>query len=319
MLRFLHSIVLLFLFFTISIGYSQPCGPSTPSFTANLIGCPNCTYTSPAVSRADTCCGATNPDVCVKFTILLDPNSMGINFGISSGAIPPGAIFYQIGCGPPIAIGTPICLSGPGPHILTFCKPGNNINEYTISAIPKPVVPDSILVRNGCTSTLAVTGFSVPTITWNSINPGPSGAYNSYLSCTAGCASVVVTPTGTPPPFVDYVVGGFGQSPCQASYFQDTVRVYFYADLIATINPTMTTICFGQTNAVLTGSATGGLPAYTYSWSTGSTAPTVTVAGGTYTFMVFDNTGCPPATATAVVNSFTLPITANAEIGRAHV
>jgi gliding motility-associated-like protein len=237
---------------------------------------------------------------------------MGINFGISSGAIPPGAIFYQINCGPPIAIGTPICLSGAGPHILTFCKPGNNINTYTISAIPKPVVPDSILVRNGCTSTLAVTGFSVPTITWNSVNPGPSGAYNSYLSCTSGCASVVVTPTGTPPPFVDYVVGGFGQSPCQANYYQDTIRVYFYNDLIATINPTLTTICFGQTNAVLTGSASGGLPAYTYSWSTGSTATSVTVGPGTYTFIVNDKTGCPPATATAVVNSFTMPITANA-------
>jgi gliding motility-associated-like protein len=310
--RPLHTIVLFFLLLTVGVGFAQPCGPTTPSFTVNLVGCPACTYTSPTVVRQDTCCGATNPDVCIKFTIFLDPNAMGINFGISSGAIPPGAIFYQINCGPPIAIGTPICLSGAGPHVLTFCKPGNNNNTYTISSIPKPVVPDSILVRNGCTSTLAVSGFSVPTITWNSINPGPSGAYNSYLSCTAGCASVVVTPTGTPPPFVDYVVGGFGQSPCQANYFQDTIRVYFYADLIATINPTMTTICFGQTNAVLTGSATGGLPAYTYSWSTGSTAPTVTVAGGTYTFMVFDKTGCPPATATAVVNSFTLPISANA-------
>ncbi len=312
MSKTLHSLLLAFCLMTVTTVLSQPCGPSTPSFTANLIGCPACTYTSPNVSRNDTCCGATNPDVCIKFTILLDPNSMGINFGIASGAIPPGAIFYQIGCGPPIAIGTPICLSGPGPHVLTFCKPGNNQNTYTISAIPKPVVPDSILVRNGCTSTLAVTGFSVPTITWNSINPGPPGAYNSYLSCTAGCASVVVTPTGTPPPFVDYEVGGFGQSPCQASYFKDTVRVYFYSDLIATINPTLTTICFGQTNAVLTGSASGGLPAYTYSWSTGSTATSVTVGPGTYTFIVNDKTGCPPATATAVVNSFTMPITANA-------
>jgi gliding motility-associated-like protein len=237
---------------------------------------------------------------------------MGINFGIASGAIPGGSLFYQINCGPPVAAGQPICLSGSGPHILTFCKPGNNSNTYTISSIPKPVVPDSILVRNGCTGTLAVTGFSVPTITWNSINPGPSGAYNSYLSCTSGCASVVVTPTGTPPPYVDYEVGGFGQSPCQANYYKDTVRVYFYNDLVATINPTLTTICYGQTSAVLTGSASGGLPAYTYSWSTGSTATSVTVGPGTYTFTVNDKTGCPPATATAVVNSFTLPITANA-------
>jgi gliding motility-associated-like protein len=309
--KVIHYTLLCFLFLTYKVGFSQ-CGPTTPSFTANLACCPTGTWTSPTVQRNDTCCGSTNPDKCIKFTIILAPNAVGINFNIASGAIPPGALFYQIGCGPPIAVGQPICLSGAGPHILTFCKPGNNNNTYEITSIPAPVIPDSILVRNGCTATLAVTGFSVPTITWNSINPGPSGAYNSYLSCTSGCASVVVTPTGTPPPFVDYVVGGFAASPCQANYYQDTVRVYFYNDLVATINPTLTTICFGQTNAVLTGSASGGLPAYTYSWSTGSTATSVTVGPGTYTFIVNDKTGCPPATATAVVNSFTLPITANA-------
>lgn len=308
--KFLRFAILYFSILSGSI-YSQ-CGPGTPSFTVNMVGSPTGTYTSPVIQRNDTCCGASAPDVCLKFTILLDPNAMGINFGIASGAIPPGALFYQINCGPPIAVGTPICLSGPGPHILTFCKPGNNNNTYSISSIPAPVVPDSILVRNGCTATLAVTGFSVPTINWNSVNPGLPGAYNSYLSCTSGCASVVVTPSGTPPPYVDYEVSGFGQSPCQANFFKDTIRVYFYNDLIATINPTLTTICFGQTNAVLTGSASGGLPAYTYSWSTGSTAPTVTVGPGTYTFTVNDKTGCPPTTATAVVNSFTLPIVANA-------
>lgn len=303
--------IILYLFLTIGNIYSQ-CGPGTPSFTVNMVGSPTGTYTSPVIQRNDTCCGSTAPDVCLKFTIILDPNAMGINFGIASGAVPPGALFYQINCGPPIAVGTPICLSGPGPHILTFCKPGNNNNTYSISSIPAPVVPDSILVRSGCTSTLAVTGFSVPTINWNSVAPGLPGAYNSYLSCTSGCASVVVTPSGTPPTFVDYEVSGFGQSPCQANFFKDTIRVYFFNDLIATINPTLTTICFGQTNAVLTGSASGGLPAYTYSWSTGSTAPTVTVGPGTYTFIVNDKTGCPPTTATAVVNSFTLPIIANA-------
>lgn len=289
------------------------CGSGTPSFTANLVSAPNATWVSPSVPRNDTCCGWTGSDQCIKFTIFLNPNSMGINFGIASGAVPPGALFYSINCGPPIAVGTPICLSGAGPHVLTFCKPGNNSNSYSISAIPSPVVPDSILVRDGCTQTLSVSGFSVPTITWNSINPAPAGAYNSYLSCTAGCATVTVTPTGTPPPFVDYVVGGFGQSPCQANYYQDTIRVYFYSNLLATINPTLATICAGSTTALLTATASGGLPGYTYSWSpVASTSNTVSVGPGTYTVKVFDNTGCPPTTATAVVNQFTLPIAANA-------
>jgi gliding motility-associated-like protein len=174
------------------------------------------------------------------------------------------------------------------------------------------VIPDSIDVRNGCSATLAVSGFSIPTVNWTSINPPPIGAYNSYLSCTSGCQTVVVTPTGTPPPFVDYQVSGFLQAPCQSNFKQDTVRVYFYNDLVAAINPSQTTICFGSNTAVLTCTASGGKPPLTYSWSTGSTVQTVTVGPGTYTCWVQDATNCPPTLATAVVNQFTLPISANA-------
>ncbi|MDI1355522.1 MAG: hypothetical protein PSX36_11410, partial [bacterium] len=235
---------------------------------------------------------------------------MGINFQIY-GAVPPGALFYQIGCGPPIAVGSPICLNGQGPHVLTFCKPGNNINSYGIISTPRPAIPDSILVRSGCSATLAVSGFSVPTITWSSIYPGAPGAYNSYLNCSSGCATVAVTPTGTPPVYVDYLVGGNASAPCEANYYQDTVRVYFYNDLIAGINPTLSAICMGSSSAVLTATVTGGIPPYTYSWSTTSTVPSVTVGPGAYTVVVYDRTGCPPTTATAIVNQFTAAITAD--------
>jgi gliding motility-associated-like protein len=290
---------------------SVSCGSLVPSFTANLVGSPSGTWVSPAVVRDDTCCGATAPDKCIKITILLDQGAMGINFNITSGAVPPGALFYQIGCGPPQLVGTPICLNGAGPHFLTFCKPGNNNNIYEIVSVPAPVVPDSILIRSGCTQSLAVTGFSVPTINWVAV---PNNTlHNTYLSCTSGCSSVIVAPTGTPPPFVDYEVSGFGQAPCQASFYRDTVRVYFYNDLVAGINPTLSTICFGNNTAPLTATVVGGIGPYTYSWSPNASASsTVLVGPGTYTVRVFDNTGCPPTTATAIVNSFTLPITANA-------
>jgi len=308
-LRYLLLTVVLFVFSN-SRAQSVNCGSLTPSFTANLIGSPSGTWISTTVVRADTCCGSTAPDKCIKITILLDQGAMGINFNITAGAVPPGALFYQINCGPPQMVGTPICLNGAGPHILTFCKPGNNNNVYEIVSVPKPVVPDSILIRSGCTQSLAVTGFSVPTINWNSV---PSNTlYNSFLSCTSGCSSVMVTPTGTPPAFIDYEVSGFGQSPCQADFYRDTVRVYFYNDLTANIQPSVTTICFGSNTAVLTVTASGGIGPYTYGWSTSSTNTSVVVGVGSYSVTVFDNTGCPPTTATAVVNSFTLPITANA-------
>jgi gliding motility-associated-like protein len=305
-------------FLTGIIKSQNPCGPLTPTFAVNLSGNPDSAWISPAFQRDDFCCGATSPDKCLMFLITLDPNAMGINFYGVSGAFPGGSLFYQINCGPLIAFGTPICLSGAGPHVLTFCKPGNNVNEYGITSIPKPVVPDSILVRNGCSATLAVSGFSVPTITWTSVFPGLPGAYNSYLNCTVGCATVVATPTGTPPPYVDYVVGGFGQSPCQANYYQDTVRVYYYTDLLTGIIPTQTTICFGSSQALLTATAVGGLAPYNYKWVIGTTTittgvgnNTVSVGVGTYSVLVSDATGCPPTMATATVNQFTLAITAD--------
>lgn len=118
-------------------GQSGLCDPTVPFFQVDLTGQPNGTYISPLVVRNDNCCGTTNPDRCLEFEITLDPGTIAINFTIASGAVPPGSMFYQINCGPPIVVGSPVCLSGVGPHTLTFCKPGNNPNTYGIFAIPR--------------------------------------------------------------------------------------------------------------------------------------------------------------------------------------
>ena len=101
--------------------YSQ-CGPGTPTFIANLSSSANAVWVSPSIARSDNCCGTNAPDKCIKFIITLHPDAVGIMFDILSGAKPTGALYYQIGCGPQTPVGQPICLSGPGPHILTFCK-----------------------------------------------------------------------------------------------------------------------------------------------------------------------------------------------------
>src|SRR5688572_4737928 len=80
--------------------YSQ-CDPGVPTLVCDLSGQPGGTWISPLVVRAENCCGTTNPDRCVKFIITLDPGAVAINFNIASGAVPPGAMFYQINCGPP--------------------------------------------------------------------------------------------------------------------------------------------------------------------------------------------------------------------------
>lgn len=149
------------LFFCTKIGIAQPsgnCDPATPFFNVNLSSNPNGTWVSPAAPRVGNCCSTTAPDKCVEIKITLSPLAVAINFQIASGAVPPGALFYQINCGPQIAVGTPICLNGPGPYSLTFCKPGNNINTYAITSIAAPAVSPDDTIGNGCSTTMYASG-----------------------------------------------------------------------------------------------------------------------------------------------------------------
>ena len=162
------------------------CGGNVPSFNVNLTGQPNGVWTSPNVVRVGSCCG---DNTCVGFSITLDPNSSGVSFSMISGAIPGGALSYQINCGGANTVGGPVCLSGIGPHYLTFCKAGNNANEYQIVSISKPVVPQSLTTNLGCSRSFNVQGVTPSSITWNSIFPGSSGQYNTNLNCASSSHS----------------------------------------------------------------------------------------------------------------------------------
>jgi len=98
-------------------------------------------WSSPSVTRNGNCCGTSNPDKCLEFVIDIHPKTIAINFTIATVAIPPGELFYQVDSGPLTPMGSPICLSGTGPHTLTFCKPGNDTNSFTITSLSNPAVP----------------------------------------------------------------------------------------------------------------------------------------------------------------------------------
>lgn len=288
------------------------CGPGTPTVNVDLTGNPGGTWISPIIVRNDNCCGTSAPDKCVKFVVTLDPNAVGISFNIASGAVPPGALFYQINCGPPTPVGSPICLSGPGPHIITFCKPGNNSNTYSITSIPAATGGNDITINDGCSSSFNVTGMVTSSITWNSISPGAPGQYNSYLSCTSGCSNPTVTPQAGFPPFVDYVVCGTPLAVCSFPTVCDTVRVTFNPSLGVSIIPIDPTICFGQATTSLTAVGSGGTPPYTFTWNTGATTATINAGVGTFSVIMGDQSGCPPTNASVTVTQFANPITANA-------
>lgn len=310
-----------FCFFLIAgVAYAQPsgnCDPITPFFNCNLTGNPNGTWvSSPPVPRAGNCCGTVAPDKCVEFLITLDSQAVAINFNIASGAVPPGALFYQINCGPPVAVGSPICLNGPGPYSLTFCKPGNNINTYEITSVGMPTVSPNDTIGNGCSTTMYASGLlDDNSITWNSIFPGAPGAYNGYLSCTQGCDSTVVTAQAGAPPYIDYVVcgtplaGGCAPNPT----FCDTIRIFFSPAITNPVNPNPAIFCANNSSGVvLTGTVNGGVPPYTYAWTNGAGGGGTVVgsgltytatAAGNYSFIVYDQNypTCPAQITTVTV------------------
>ena len=302
------NIILSFIIFPLLL--SAQCDPTTPTFTVNLTGNPSGTWISPNTVRSGSCCGQSPR--CIKFIITLDPMAAGITFTFASGAVPGGSMEYQIGCSlPPTPVGQPICLSGVGPHILTFCKPGNNSNTYAITSVPTAVGGTDASINDGCSKQITATGFNPSTVTWSSIFPGVPGAYNSYLSCIT-CTSPTVTASGSPPPYVDYKVCGQPASQCNFATVCDTVRVYFNPTLAVNIVPINPTICFGQTSTTLTANGTGGTPPYSYLWNNVNPSQTINVGVGTFNVQLTDGSGCPPVFNQVSVTAFSVAINANA-------
>jgi len=324
--RFLLVQVILFilLFIDSRVSFAQTnCDPSTPSFTVNLSSNPNATWvSSPPVPRVGNCCGTQPPDNCIEFVITLSPQAIAINFAIASGAVPGGAMYYQINCGPPQSVGSPLCLNGPGPYSLTFCKPGNNINTYAITSIAAPTVSPDDSTASGCNTTLYASGLLVASsLTWTSVFPGPNGTYNSYLNCTSACDTVVVTPGTNSPPYIDYQVCGVPLAgPCvSASTWCDTVRVYVSPPLTATVTPNPAAYCSNMPGITLTGSLTGGLPPYTTNWTNGPNGTGTVVANGNsytatspgnYSYIVYDQNypTCPATLVNVPVSVSPAPV-----------
>ncbi|OGS76122.1 MAG: hypothetical protein A3D31_00675 [Candidatus Fluviicola riflensis] len=249
-------------------------------------------WTSPLIDRLDNCCGTTAPDKCIEFVITLHPDAASVVFTIASGAIPPGALFYQIDCGPITPVGTPICLTGVGPFHLTFCKPGNNKNTFTIQTIPNPVFGPDLTLSDGCSGELSVYFYDESSITWNSIQPGAPGAYNGLLSCTSGCDTTTVSGSPIAPALVGYQVCGLAANGCIVGPVCDTLFVTNVSPIQLSISSPDTVLCFNEPTTTLTADIVGGAAPYTFNWSSGQTTQIITVGPGTYTVTVNDSLNC---------------------------
>ena len=281
------------------------CGANVPFFQVDLTGQPAGVWISPWHSRVGQCCGVNNSNNCTSFEVILDANAAMINFEVAGGAIPTGSMFYQVNCGPQIPVGEPICITGVGPHHVTFCKPGNNENIYRITSIPKPTFPLDDTVRIGCASNLTVMGLETSSITWQSIFPGTPGQYDSYLSCTNNCDNPLYTPDTTAPAYVDYKICGFPiADECGFIGLCDTIRIYNFGTMNGSVAPPTGTFCAGGTGITLTASASGGDGNYTYIWRdpsnniVGNAVTYQATLDGTFTVEIrdglYDPSLCPP-------------------------
>lgn len=302
----MKKIFILLLCFKIASNIKAQC--TAPSFTIDLRNSIDTTAIIKNQTRGGECCGSSN---CVTFLVYSNTNSDLISFDVTNPA-PSGSAFYQVNCGTAISIGTPLCTKGlASPFTITYCKPGGDSPDYVISAGKTVSGSEDISIqKTGCKDTLFVSNVILSSIVWTSIYPGAEGAYNSYLSCTAGCNSTIVTPGPNPPPYIDFKVSGSPNVTC-GTFTSDTIRVYFVNLLSGTITPENAVICSTSGSSItLTANISGGAEPYKYDWSNdagpNNSYTTSVSTAGTYSVIVTDITKCPSITLTKVIG--TIPV-----------
>lgn len=312
LVRFFPALMLAAVFLSGTDANAQICTGGTPYHVIDLTGNPDSVWIGPLESRAGSCCGSKKTETCVEFLVTLDPAAQGINFFVASGAKPSGSLDWQLDCGTRYPVDVDICISDPGPHRITFCKPGNNANSYGIKSVSAPEVSEPSVAANFCTGTLSAANFDLSTIQWTTVFPGTEGQYNSALSCTSGCDTVIVDYVDGID-YIDVKVSGIPVGGCSSIPVEKTTRVYFVDDKTVTIAPKYPTICFGGTYTEITATGTGGAEPYTFDWSNGATGATIQAPSiGWYVVTMSDTTGCPPVQDSVYVTAYASPITADA-------
>jgi large repetitive protein len=266
------------------------CGPGVPSYTVNLTGHPDTTWTSPSIGRNGNCCGTTSPDVCIHFYLTLDTGAAGIIFNVTGGT---GSTTYSINCSTTGNAGSPVCMTGTGPWNIDYCKPGANPQVYTFRSIPKPTLKrKKVWITSACNPILVVEHLIESTITWSSLS---GSAYNANLSCISGCDTTYVTMNSSFPSFVDYRVCGSSILPCYAGgTYCDTVRVTRIDPVLVNIKPDPAVICNGYTSMNISAGISGGVKPFKYLWNTGAATQNITAVPGTYWVKVTDSLNCRP-------------------------
>jgi hypothetical protein len=142
-------------------------------FTFNLSAAKDTSVTTNSIVRNGNFCSGSN---CLQFDITLNAGTDLLELAIVGGAAPNGSEFYQINCGPThYSLATPVCISGLTTVSISFCKPGNNPNNYKITASSAVKGSADLTLRQNCSGTMSVTGLTAASAVWTSIFPGSAG------------------------------------------------------------------------------------------------------------------------------------------------
>ena len=130
------------------------------------------------------------------------------------------------------------------------------------------------------------------------ITVSASGATAPYTYSWSGAASGSTT-SATGLAAATYTVTITDATACAAT---SAVKISAPSAVVAA-NPSGVNATCGTANGIVSASPTGGTGAYTYSWSTGASAQTVSsLSPATYTITVTDHNGCTAASTVAISN-----------------
>lgn len=132
----------------------QPC----TSFTADLTSSPTATFSNTGFfSPSGLCCGATSGSRCFSYVVTLHPSANAVVINLSRQGGTWGQIDYFVDCmnygiveeNRPLVI----CLSGPGPHTITFCRTGPTTPTFSATLQAQSFTPNVTLgpFANTCT------------------------------------------------------------------------------------------------------------------------------------------------------------------------
>lgn len=203
---------------------------------------------------------------------------------------------------------------GTAPYTYTW---NNNSNQSSLNAVGAGVYTVSIKDANNCTSlkTATITQPSSITIQMATTSLSCNGSANGSASLTVSGGISPYTynwsNNGTTPTINQLQAGVYTATITDGQGCAKTVSISITEPSAIQASLTSNSVkCYGTSTGSVNVNVTGGSPAYTYSWSNGSTTSSLIGVGiGVYTLTIKDNLLCAKIFTTSITQPASISIT----------